>query len=468
MEKNVVRMESITLSNFKNVVHGSLSFRNPRNNSKASILGLYGQNGSGKTAVIQAISLLNHIMHGFQVPALFTDYINADADYAELAFKFSVYNTDIGADFHAIYQFCIRKKEAEPTSIEKSKDKQYQAEIFNEVLSVSYEAAEAKQKMLPVIDTSEQSIPFGPKARYDVLIGKDKQAKSALDIEKAVAALTSRSFIFSPKFQTILKENSQDPYVKFVLSKLSYYGLYCLYVFDNVDSGIISMGDLPLTFRIRGDKYNAGGTMALPLDEPTDVPEKEFEIISRVINNMNIVLMQLIPGLTIDVKNLGACLTGENQKGYRIQLTSKRNGKELPLHYESDGIKKIIAILQLLIVVFNRESITVAIDELDAGVFEYLLGELLRIISEKGKGQLIFTSHNLRPLETLDKNYVAFTTTNQNNRYIKLSNVKTNHNLRDFYYRDIILGEQEDPVYEGTNNYEITLAFREAGEALGT
>ena len=26
-----------------------------------------------------------------------------------------------------------------------------------------------------------------------------------------------------------------------------------------------------------------------------------------------------------------------------------------------------------------------------------LLGELLKIISEKGKGQLIFTSHNLRP-----------------------------------------------------------------------
>lgn len=468
MGKNVVRMESITLSNFKNVVNGTLFFRTPRKNTKASILGLYGQNGSGKTAVIQAISLLKHIMHGFQVPALYADYVNTDADHAELKFKFSVSNTDIGVDFFAIYQFCIRKKEAEATSMEKSKEKQYQAEIFNEVLSVSYEGAKVKQKMLPVIDTSEQGIPFGPKARYDILIGKDKQDRSTLDIEKAVAAITSRSLIFSSKFQAILQENAQDPYVKFVLKQLSYYGIYCLYVFDSVDSGIISMGDLPLTFRIRGEKYSAGGTMALPLDEPTDVAEKEFEIISRVINNMNIVLMQLIPGLTIEIKNLGACLTGDNEKGYRIQLTSKRNGKELPLHYESDGIKKIIAILQLLIVVFNRESITVAIDELDAGVFEYLLGELLRIISEKGKGQLIFTSHNLRPLETLDKNYVGFTTTNPNNRYIKLSNVKTNHNLRDFYYRDIILGEQEDPVYEGTNNYEITLAFREAGEALGT
>lgn len=109
-----------------------------------------------------------------------------------------------------------------------------------------------------------------------------------------------------------------------------------------------------------------------------------------------------------------------------------------------------------------------AIDELDSGVFEYLLGELLRIISEKGKGQLIFTSHNLRPLETIDKGFVAFTTTNPNNRYIRLANVKENNNLRDFYYRDIILGEQTDAVYDLTNNAEIALAFREAGESIGT
>lgn len=111
--------------------------------------------------------------------------------------------------------------------------------------------------------------------------------------------------------------------------------------------------------------------------------------------------------------------------------------------------------MQLLIVVYNNSSITVAIDELDSGIFEYLLGELLRIISEKGKGQLIFTSHNLRPLETLDKGFIAFTTTNPENHYIRMTNVKENHNLRDFYYRDIVLGEQSEVVYEETNNYAL-------------
>lgn len=128
----------------------------------------------------------------------------------------------------------------------------------------------------------------------------------------------------------------------------------------------------------------------------------------------------------------------------------------------------MISILQLLIVIYNQESITVAIDELDSGIFEYLLGEILRIISEKGKGQLIFTSHNLRPLETLDRGFIAFTTTNPVKRYIRMTNIKDNHNLRDFYFRDIVLGEQSEEIYEPTNNAEIALAFREAGEISGS
>lgn len=468
LEKNVVRLESITISNYKNVVNGTLSFREPKGKSKASILGLYGQNGSGKTAIIEALSLLQFVLRGFPVPTVFADYVNVDADHAELAFRFSITNTDRNVDYHVVYQFCIRKDEAEPTGTEKDNEKRYKSTIFNEVLSLSYQGGEEKQKLMPVIDTRDPGLPFAPRTKLDLISGRDRVDRTKLAIEKEVARITSRSFVFSNQLLEQAKRNAKGHHVEFVLRRLAFFGHYGLFVFDSVSGGMINMDDLPLSFRIHGDKYRAGGTMALSLDEPTDVSERQYEIILRVIANMNIVLEQLIPGLTIEAKNLGACLVEDNSKGYRIQLVSRRRGRELPLRFESEGIKKIIAILQLLIVVFNRESITVAIDELDAGVFEYLLGELLRIISEKGKGQLIFTSHNLRPLETLDKNFVAFTTTNPNNRYIKLTNVKTNNNLRDFYYRDIILGEQEDPVYEGTNNYEITMAFREAGEALGS
>ena len=48
-------IESITIENFKNVAQGTLDFINKRKDYKSSVLGLYGQNGSGKTALIDAI-----------------------------------------------------------------------------------------------------------------------------------------------------------------------------------------------------------------------------------------------------------------------------------------------------------------------------------------------------------------------------------------------------------------------------
>ena len=58
MERTVVRLERILIENFKNVKRGSLDFANTRKPYRASILGLYGQNGSGKTALIDAMEIL--------------------------------------------------------------------------------------------------------------------------------------------------------------------------------------------------------------------------------------------------------------------------------------------------------------------------------------------------------------------------------------------------------------------------
>lgn len=223
------------------------------------------------------------------------------------------------------------------------------------------------------------------------------------------------------------------------------------------------MDALPLAFNYAEEGKISTGSILVNLNGPSLIPEDALPIVRKVVKSMNIVLERIVPNLTIDIKDLGTQLSTNGIVGSSIQLVSNKNDKEIPLQYESDGIKKLISVLQLLIVIYNKSSITVAIDELDSGIFEYLLGEILRIISEKGKGQLIFTSHNLRPLETLDKGFIAFTTTNPLNRYIRMSNVKATNNLRDFYYRDIVLGEQCEPVYESTNNSEIALAFREAG-----
>lgn len=477
MAESFVRLAGITIQNFKNVVNGALSFDNPRKEFNSSILGLYGQNGSGKTALIDSIELLKLALCGRPIPPKFADFINVDSEVATLSYAFHVRVAD--CSFEVTYELSLKKEEnslLQNTDQVAGEEIGHRVAVFNEVIKTLISSGRGKNRVGKLIDTntSDTGELFLPKTKVGLLVGKEKETKTDLLVAKKLAATSSRSFAFSKELLDVIRLNVKNNPSKELrlysglLEALVKYGNRELFIISTTNSGLISLNAQPLMFKYEGKNMGAIGTMMLPLESPAVIPERMLGVAQKIIQNMNIVLEQIIPGLTISIKELGTQLMNGDQVGVRIQLMSKKNSKEIALSYESEGVKKIISILQLLIVVYNQPSITVAIDELDSGVFEYLLGELLRIISEKGKGQLIFTSHNLRPLETLDKGFIAFTTVNPSHRYIRLSNVKGNNNLRDFYYRDIILGEQNELVYEATNNSEISLAFREAGEAIGS
>lgn len=466
MNYSAVRIESIKITNFKNVEYGSLNFENPRKNYRSSILGLYGQNGSGKTALIDALELLKIALSGQSVPAYFSDYINVDSEFASLKYGFKVQNLSENSVYSVFYEVSLRRDidDAGQNTAEPADNNSYKTTLFNEVLSCSYKCREKRTKLTPIIDTRVGGDEvFIPKVKYNEIVGTDKETATSLMVAKQLASVTSRSFIFSKELLNKLRQNCKEERHRFLMESLVLFGNFELFIINTQNAGLISMNALPLAFNYAEAGKATVGDIVIKLDAPSLIPETALSLVHKLIDNMNVVLKQLVPGLTIGVKDLGAQLFSNGAPGRLVQLISNKNNKQIPLQYESEGIKKLISILQLLIVIYNKPSMTVAIDELDSGIFEYLLGEILRILSEKGKGQLIFTSHNLRPLETLDKGFIAFTTTNPKNRYIRMSNVKTTNNLRNFYYRDIVLGEQNEAVYEPTNNSEIALAFREAG-----
>lgn len=468
MAKRITRIESITIENFKNVTEGTLDFENKRKEYKASVLGLYGQNGSGKTALIDAIQLLKFALNGIPIPRKYADYINVDAKDATLKYEFVIRYEE--AVYNVWYQFSMRKVVDETiVSIDETANtnEKTKVEMFDEVLSFSYELNTDKMRKTALIDTRTDEL-FVPKAKVQELIGDNKEKYMDLLVTKRLTKATSRSFIFSRELINQYRKNCKNEIYMNLIEGLYTYGHRELFIIDTESIGLISLNTLPLTFKYKHEGSETYGSLPLSLNGPALIPEDMYNVVEDVIENMNIVLEQLVPGLRIGVVDLGSTMTKDGKIAKQIQLMSLKNNKKIPFCYESEGIKKIVSVLQLLIVVYNSPSVTVAIDELDGGVFEYLLGEMLNIISEKGKGQLIFTSHNLRPLETIDKGFIAFTTTNPKMRYIRLTNVKGTNNLRDFYYRYIVLGEQSEQVYNPTNNFEIALAFREAGEAFGS
>ena len=89
-------------------------------------------------------------------------------------------------------------------------------------------------------------------------------------------------------------------------------------------------------------------------------------------------------------------------------------------------------------------------------------------MKESAKGQLLFTSHNLRPLEVLPYRNLLFTTVNPNNRFAKLEGISGNNNLRDCYFKNIILGSGKDAFYDATDTFNIAQALFEAGNLKET
>ena len=87
---NNVRLETIKIQDFKNVKCGELSFISGKKSNTAEIIGLYGQNGSGKTALIDAMSLLKTLFCGKVIDHRFADYIRVGAENLVLTYTFII------------------------------------------------------------------------------------------------------------------------------------------------------------------------------------------------------------------------------------------------------------------------------------------------------------------------------------------------------------------------------------------
>jgi len=458
MRETVIRLQQIAIDNFKNVEHGIVEFESYINKEyfspKAEVLGLYGQNGSGKTAIIDALNFLQIMLCGRSLPKDSAEYILKTTDKASLSFVFSLEKEEVKALLY--YEFTIKKMENKVV-------------VSNEKLAYSIfdnEKWQSKKTMIEY-DMDRKDPIFKPKQRYVEFLKTNQENIINLNVAKKMALLNSTSFIFSSEGFSLFCDNFQDETCILALKSLRFFAEMNLFVINNLNAGAISMNFMiPLVFKVEGKNIIKKGTVPIALSEASTIDIDQFEIISQIIKQMNIVLSTIVPGLEVEIKNYGKQLLKDGSDGIKIELVSVRQNIKIPLRYESAGIIKIISILNSMIAMYHDPRICIAVDELDAGVFEYLLGEILHVLENSGKGRLIFTSHNLRALEKVDKNSILFTTTNPKNRYIRFSNVKNSNNLRDLYIRSINLGGQKECLYDETDTYEIRRAFRLAGKEV--
>ena len=456
----IVRLASLKISNIKNVRKGQIVMPNTCRKhlscKNAEVLGVYGQNGSGKTAIIDVLYYLQKIMIGNTLEEELGDYIDVNENKAEIIADFNIFMEML--IYEVSYKIILQKTDT-------------RVEIVQESLSCAVNKEDSRSNKTVFMDyqRSDKENIFTPKKRLDEIISVNAENKTDLIVARKMAEKENCSYIFGESSREIFRRCCENHFRQYseVIESLFLFALKDLFVIRNTHSGVISANFLlPMAFRIEQNEVGIKGDFAVPLTEPVVISEERKELLSTIVNQVNMVLFTIIPGMRINIVDYGMQLTDNGERGHRIELVSIReNMPPIPIRMESEGIIKIISMLNALIQAFGNPSICLAIDELDAGIFEYMLGELLDIFSKSAKGQLIFTSHNLRALEMLDKDSIMFSTANPDRRYIRMKNVKASNNLRDTYLRGITLGGQDEIIYEETDSLRIARAFRKAGRA---
>lgn len=338
--------------------------------------------------------------------------------------------------------------------------------IFDEVLSLSGMFNGAMVRSGPIFDTRTTETAFLPKARHKSFFPvKTTAVLKELQKYKSKALINAKSFIFSDELsQLLLDQGSITEYAQTILN-LKAFAIQKIRILDSRNTSGSGSDTIPL--------YTANHCINLRKKDSTIFLDEEgLQTLKTAIKGLNVVLQQVIPGLSLKaVRQVDIDIEDRNVRahatGTKVTVYSVRDNVRIPLAEESAGIIRLISSMNLFAYAFVNPDVTVAIDEIDAGVYEYLLGELLLIFEEYGSGQLIFTCHNLRPMEVLNKKYICFTTTNPENRYLKPKSIRNENNLRDVYLREIVMGGQDEELYSTAKHGKIASALQKAGEIIG-
>ncbi|OPH53122.1 hypothetical protein BC351_32105 [Paenibacillus ferrarius] len=431
MKQYDVKVVSLELRNVKNVRYGKIDLDlNNDDILDVQVVGLYGQNGSGKTAVVEAFNILQLLLNGQELPSKKQRLIYDGQESLSLDFEFILQAED--EINKAIYHVELEYEEERmvvKSEIVKTKGKSYGKMFFytrDESSSI-----ELRQK---------------PKQEVEVVLSGIKllsqEVKGSLFFSKIVSNQAKKLFSGIDLLVYIaLKEQFAK---NLLVIKNLQEGVFPSYLFNDFTSK-----------PVENSTYN--------VKDAINLSKEQYKYLSNVIERNNVVISSIIPDLNVHLKNMGATTLPNGEEGVRAEFLSEKGNIILPLSAESAGTLKLFAITTSLIAAFHNSSACVIIDELDAGVFEYLLGELVEIFQEHSKGQLIFTSHNLRVLEKLLPQNIWFTTTNEENRYIKFKKLQKNNNMRNVYLRTVLVGGQSEFLYEETNPLKIIRSFIEAG-----
>ncbi len=247
MKESIVRLATLKLKNIKNVKNGRIVMPNALHkqltDKNAEVLGIYGQNGSGKTAVADTFYYLRKIMTGGNLDEECAEYIDAGSEQAEIEAEFIIYSGEI--IYEACYRIILHKAGRG-------------VEILQESLSFAKHFNGNRSNKAVIMDYQrvQESTVFTPKKRFYEAVGGDKERKMDLMAARKIAEKSKCSYIFGENSREIfcLKYENNFKDCSEIIRALYRFADNELIVIRSIHSGVIWADMLlPVPFQMEGN-----------------------------------------------------------------------------------------------------------------------------------------------------------------------------------------------------------------------
>ncbi len=358
-----------------------------------NIKGIYGMNGSGKSAIVTSIDILRNLITnpGYLNNPLVQKYLDAIINKGtEELFMEADYIAEIGQDL-AFFRYGITLSRDNTTgnyviskeqlttkkaiSKKENMDMVFQV-IDGEIITINGNdkiSRIIKEKTTNLLETKSIAVSFVEKVFASILENMEEK-KSSLFISFIVL------FVFGKKLHVYL-DQSDDHKDYFINGSFNLKD----------EKKNMEMNSL-IRHYMEMDSDNLN-TLSIVNNI---VPKESFSRFEKVIGK----LYEFLHIFKSDLQNIEIDKK-VNHDIFICNLIMVYNSYKIDAEFESTGIKKLIRLFTYL-----REMVQggiVFIDEFDSNLHDVYLCALLEYLMEYGEGQLCFTTHNVGPMDILKR-----------------------------------------------------------------
>ncbi|MBO4456729.1 MAG: AAA family ATPase [Butyrivibrio sp.] len=378
MVKTMIR--EIHLKNFKSFTDATFNFVGKNNNPKKLIL-LYGANGSGKTNFVEALDCLTETTHTLNTHKIIMDMLE-DNDSQKKIFDLK----------NMLYYYSIAHIIKEYKTINSSSNMSIEI-TFSLTGKIGSYYIEFNDSQI-ISEKLEYTIQKNKGIYFEKTINNERYNPTIFDIELQDELSTlSKKYWGKHSILSILfylKNDYSNDYIKSHIDKrlqnvLGYFNNITCHLKKH-DTSQVSLA----RFKSLLTSFTEG---VIDLNEISKLETTE-KIISMYFSSLS---------NDIESAYYKKEIIEDKKAKYSLYFKKRLSNTIADIEYtsESEGIRQLLDLLPLFLGT-SVKDIVIAIDEIDTGIHDLLVSNLVKKIVPIIKGQLILTTHNTMFLDDYD------------------------------------------------------------------